>query len=339
MRKGCRMIVIIGYRFMPVFKFRFIAAMLGIILVCGNAHAQWREELGAFRIGIVADGDIADFVANLEPFRLAVEETLNVPVEIFPARDYPALISAVTGNRIEYAIFSATAYAAAWNLCECTEPLVIPRSGDGSTGYNQNIIAHIGGPSTLQDMLGKSLAIIGRDQIGGAMLALFELEQAGISADENGLKVRRFPSGEQAAQAFIGGTVDTLLGWQPAGTQASEFRGTFAYLAQLGFERGKLHTVWQSSLIPYRVHAIKRSLAHEAKQLMRTSMLELFDADPAAYDSLEPIFGGGYVTATPEQFSRIARMLAQRNIVADISSVEDNAPSVTDADSSEEKSE
>jgi phosphonate transport system substrate-binding protein len=298
----------------------FVAVLI-FLIATSTGLAQWRADLGVFRVGLVAGGDIADSVARLEPIRLALEEALSVPVEIFPARSYPAVISAVIGSRVDYAVLSATAYAAAWNLCDCIEPLVVARSNDGSSGYRQVVITRRGGPASIDKLRGRSLGVFGGSEIGGAMLALHELEQQGLPlADKGGeggaVTLRRFASGEAAVKAFNDGEIESLLGWQSDRGQSAEGRGTIAGLAARGMDPEQLQVIWRSSLVPHRLHAVRRTLDNEAKGLLRRLMIGLYDADPVAYDSLEPVFGGGFVAADALQFSHLAQMLAGRGVTA-----------------------
>ena len=77
------------------------------------ALADWRDEIKVLRIGVMTGPNSAYRLAQLEPFRAYLAEKLAVPVEIIPARDYRALIDAQVGSRVHYAIYSATAFAAA----------------------------------------------------------------------------------------------------------------------------------------------------------------------------------------------------------------------------------
>ena len=71
------------------------------LAVAVPAFADWRDDLGAFRIGVVTQNGRNYDQRRFEEFRKIVSETLSLPVEIFQARDAAARIDAVATSRIE----------------------------------------------------------------------------------------------------------------------------------------------------------------------------------------------------------------------------------------------
>ena len=110
-----------------------IAAVL--LFAIPPAQAGWREELGAFRIGVVAGFNPLGEKTGYDELKQTMRKALGMPVEVFIARDFAALIDAQASGRIEYAVMSSNAFAAAWAMCKCIEPLVAPVGQDGATGY------------------------------------------------------------------------------------------------------------------------------------------------------------------------------------------------------------
>lgn len=282
----------------------------GILMLApaADAAADWRDELGAFRVGILASGDIPASMAHAEPFRLALEEALGVTVEIFAARDYPTLVDATASARIEYSVLSATAYAAAWDRCQCVEPLVVARSGDGTDGFRQVIVTRIGGPSGTANLSGKRIAAIRSASFGGLDVAYKELRTQGVDLEAGAGNVEYFPTGEEAIAALRAGEVDALIGWSSmTGDPAQGYsRGTLRRIADLEGDASGYRIAWQSSPIPHRMHAIRKNLPGEAKTQLRNLLTAMFDNDPVAYDSVEPVFGGGFVVARQGQFDALA---------------------------------
>jgi len=286
---------------------KFITAVLSAIIVATNlnsamADTDWRNDIGTFRIGIVANNNASGVIAKIEPFRLAIAEALGLNVEIFTAKNYTALINAQTTSRIEYAIYSASAYATAWQICECVEPLVLPKSADGSQGYNSIIISSEKGPGDISQLASANLAGLSQSSFAGSRFAVFELESQNIKLPE---KIKFSDSGETAIQKFVEGEYNALIGWSSlTGNPTIGYsQGTLNLVAAKN--GGKIipyRMIWKSSVIPNRPHVIKKSLAGEAKTLLRNALTRMYDSDPVAYDSIEPVFGGGFVAARHGQF-------------------------------------
>lgn len=266
------------------------------------AQADWRKDIGTFRVGVVAKGNLDDTYAKIEPFRLAIAEALGLNVEIFIARNYRTLINAHVAARIEYAIYSASAYASAWKNCECVEPIVIPKSYDGAESYKSVIISSDNGPKNLTDLAGSKMTGLSKSSFAGHKFAVFELESKGISLPE---KIDFSSSGEDAISKFVSGKYDTIIGWSSLSGDPGEgySSGTLKHVAELnGGKSIPFKIIWESSAIPHRPHVVRKNLAGEAKILLRDTLSAMFDSDPIAYDSIEPVFGGGFVVARHGQF-------------------------------------
>ena len=97
--------------------------------------------------------------AGLAVLKQAYAQALGIPVEIFVARDYAALIDAQATARVDYAIYSTTAYATAALLCACVEPVAAPVGEDGATGIKAILVTRDGRLSKPADISTHRVAI------------------------------------------------------------------------------------------------------------------------------------------------------------------------------------
>ena len=272
------------------------------MFIFGNpnaSQADWRKDIGTFRIGIVAGNDVAGTISKIEPFRAAVSKALGLKVEIFPARNYQTLINAQTAARIEYAIYSASAYATAWKACKCVEPLAVPKSDDDASNYYSIIISGENGPKSTSQLATAKLAGLSKNSFAGHLFAVQQLKSQGVNLPET---IEFEPSGEDALMKFDEGKYGALIGWSSLVGEQSEgySRGTLKLLIKKSYK-----IIWQSSPIPHRPHVVKKSLAGEAKILLRALLTDLIESNPVAYDAVEPVFSGGFNVARHAQFQQI----------------------------------
>ena len=275
------------------------------------AMADWREDIGVFRIGIVTGGDIAGTLARSEPFRLAVSEALEMDVEFFPASSSKVLIDALVADRIEYAALSASGYALASVRCECVEPLVIPRSTDSTDGYHLIALTRNGAGFDPKELSGKNIAMISREAIVGEEFVKHLLQKE-FEIQTGEITFQSKESSEATQQAFAEGEYDILIGW-------SSLTGD----PGVGYSRGTLHQIlgripggqqlfrigWKSPSIPHKTHVLRKNLPGEAKTRLRDALVNLFERDPVAYDSIEPVYGGGFTAAREERFRELVEFL------------------------------
>ncbi|WP_164771769.1 PhnD/SsuA/transferrin family substrate-binding protein, partial [Mesorhizobium sp. M7D.F.Ca.US.004.03.1.1] len=145
----------------------------------GPAHADWRDDIGTFRIGIVAEPGAGNTVPGLAVLTDAYTKALGMKVEFVVARDYAALIEAQANARIEYAIYSATAYATASQRCLCIEPLVAPVDSDGAIGIRSVLLTRDGKLPDLAAMQSHRIAMAPSGSVGGSLLPLAALAAEG----------------------------------------------------------------------------------------------------------------------------------------------------------------
>lgn len=242
------------------------------------ARADWREDLGSFRIGISASDTQLLSPDDLNKLEAGYSKALGMPVVINTLRDYPALIDAQVSGRIEYAVYSSTAYASAWLLCECVEPLVAPVLGNGATGIRTELVVNASVPFTRLDLNGIRVGIPGKDSIAGfaVPLASYTVGSRALSQDEDFFT--RFPDMESTIAAFAKGNLDAYFSWaaanetgpvSEAGNEASE------NAKQLTFQDRtiEIKVPWVSPLLRFGPHAVRRDLNAEAKAAL-VSFLE-----------------------------------------------------------------
>ena len=257
-----------------------------------------------------------------EPFRLSVAEALGMPVEIVSFRDYPALVDSATRSRVEYAVLSAGAFSAAEAMCECLEPLVVSRAGDGTDSYRMVLIAPTTRTGGLTGFAGSRIGFVEPAAeggiAGGNWIASREMAAAGLDIAAGQASRIVFGNSAEATAALEKGEIDALVGWSSMTGDPSEgySRGTLRRLAALGGDPRQWRVAWESTLIPHRVHAVPAKLPPEAKSALRNRLADLFNADPVAYDAIEPAFGGGFIAARPSQFRAMIDLLRSAGIGA-----------------------
>jgi len=295
--------------------FSLLGALLFLATI--SAKADWRDDLGTFRLGIVSQGNSASTVARVEPFRLAVQETLGVNVSVIPFSNLLSLISAHSDGRIEQAILPATAYAATWQACECVEPLAVTKAFDQSSEIRSIIVVRndsaITSPSALA---GKKIMALSENSLASYGYPKFALAVSGTDLSAQNTEFVFAETARDAIVRFLAGEGDALFGWTSrVGDAAAGYsRGSLKRLAELneGTTNG-YRTIWASEPIPHRVHSIKKSLNGEAKTLLRDLMFGLNENDPIVYDAIEPIYSGGFAAIKQSAFNSLVEYVKSPN--------------------------
>lgn len=273
------------------------------------AEAGWREEIGTFRIGMVAQPGAGQTVLGLSRIKEAFAGVLAMPVEVFVARDLAALIDAQSNARIEYAVYPTTAYAITSRLCNCVEPLAAAVGVDGSTGLRTALVARSGRAADMSKLSGLRIAVPPAAAVAGNLLARQELSAAGIDLSASGAVLVETDGAATAERMFAEGAVDAILGWEAAVPVGSSSGGTEARMVASGIDAASLTVLWRSQPLRYGPHAVRLGLDPEVKAVLVPFLTGLRDVMPDVYDLLETQHGGGFVPVTQADYATALDMV------------------------------
>lgn len=268
-------------------------------------RADWRDDIGTFRIGIVAEPGGGNTVPGLARLTDAYTNALGMKVEFVVARDYAALIEAQASGRVQYAVYSALAYAAASERCGCVEPLVAPIDADGAVGIRSVLVTRDGKVPDLASMAAHRIAIAPADNVGGSLLPLTGLASGGVKIAQDAPFLARAASAT-AAEAMLGdGEADGLFGWEPVGGDGrpTGTGGTIMRLEAAGIPKASLRVLWTSSPLRYGPHAVRSDLDAEPKRRLTVFLTNLKSLTPDVYDLLESKHSGGFELAVAKDYA------------------------------------
>lgn len=278
------------------------AAAGAVLLLAAAApgRAGWREDIGTFRIGMVAEPGAGQSVAGLPALKDAYSSALGMPVEVLVARNLPALVEAQADRRVDYAVYTAAAYATAWRLCGCVEPVAAPVGADGSTAVRAVLLGRSGAAASLDGLAGRRVAVAA----GGALQPAAGLMAAVAAAGAGAPTLVEAASAEEAERLFASGGAEFLLGWEPVASDGTSVAGggTRARLALGGIDASQLSALWASPPVRYGPHAVRADLDGEAKRLLAAFLVGLRDSRPEIYDLVEFHRQGGFVATQHEAY-------------------------------------
>jgi phosphonate transport system substrate-binding protein len=274
---------------------RLGGAVVGFALTLASpASASWQDDFGTLRIGMVSPSG-GRGVVGLEQITTAFERAAGIHAEILVARDYPALIRAISEGRVHYAVYSAIAYGVSDAICGCVQPLAAPRGVDGAVGLRAVLLARRGAIASLDEISGARVVAGPMDGIGPQSLALAAIADAEPAGGE--VSVVHARSHSDAERLFRSGDAEILVGWEPVyedgGVEPQS--GTLArLLASAGMEANELAVIWSSETVAYGPHVVRSDLPEELKERLGRFLVNLRDQQPDVYEFVEPHRGGGF---------------------------------------------
>ncbi len=296
--------------------FHLRGLILAFALAATAAHADWRNDMKVLRIGILTAETPGADIARLEPFRAYLAEKIALPVELVPATTMATLIEAESSARVQYAILSASAYAATSEICKCVEPLVLPTAMDGSRGFHAIMLARADSPiQKLDDTDGARLALGAADSVAGNLIPLKEFAAAGIDPASHFAALYESPGPVDAIRALLDGRADVALAWSSlAGDPATGYSfGPLTTMVAAGtLSMDQVRIVWQSPLIPFGPHAVRTDMPAELKTMLRDALTAMAAEAPDTLDAVDrsAYGGGGFVAAAAADYAPLVALVA-----------------------------
>lgn len=272
-----------------------LATCFALTVSAYQSRAQ--DEIRRFRVGVAIGTD--EFIRErVEPFRLVLEDAVDMPVDLYLIDTLGELVDALAKGDVDYARLSPSAYAAAFTLCTCVEPIVTARPDTFPARFYGVAIGRKREQAiALQDLKEGRLGVMGSQSVAGYRVPLVNLAAEGIDSRAHFRSVIRIQDPVKGLQAILDGRIDVSFGWS---TLTGDSRNGYTagtlndfYLSgAAGFD--KLEVLWQSPAIPYSAHAVRLDLPDSLKERLRSALLKLRSRAPDAYLAIEPDLPGGF---------------------------------------------
>lgn len=271
-----------------------------------NDKAEWPQ---SFRVGFFAGDDAEKTLKDNEPFRLYMEKTLGVPVELFTGTSYSAVIEAMRAERVEAMLVGPFAYVLAVQEAQAEalginvglEADATSYNPDAPTHYYSTIFTKKGvGIATLEDLKGKDFAFVDPASTSGHLAPKTLLIKNGINPDSDMKTV------------FAGSHPSSVLAvWNDQAPAGATFENNLYTLAEegqiefCGFADGKtavkrtpeeikavydacpdgnLVIIAFSDEIPSTPFAVRSTLPDSFKNAVKDALLAIKDSDELVTD-------------------------------------------------------
>ncbi len=265
-----------------------IACMIMLLASQAVAMADWRKDLGVFRIGMIESEALKLSPGEMERMRRGYADALAMPVEIVRTRDFPALIDAHASARLEYAIFSAAAYATAYLVCECIEPLVQPIASNAATG-TRTVLFLDSKMSKAQVAQSKGLAVPGKNSLNGFGVPLASEDMISGKLIGNEPWLVFVEDTKAAVEQFAAGKVDGFFATvSSTATLATALQQGDPIATTLLTLSRQAKASWISNIVANGPHAVRKNLSTEAKNILSKYLVNLAQTDPNLNDLILP---------------------------------------------------
>ena len=229
-------------------------------------------------VGVVPSEEAERMVKNMEPATEFLRQELKIPVKIYRASDYTAIIEGMRGEKVDIGVFGAFSYILASGNAGA-EPLVVPgkKTGEPAT-YNSLLITHRdSGIESIKDVkrTRKKYTLSFSDPVStsGHLVPRGQLHMMGIDPEEHFKEILFSGSHTATILSLANNKVDV------AGCSYNVYR---KMIERGMLEEGKVKILWKSKPLPVDLVTVRKGLSAHFKAKLQDIYLRLAEEVPAS---------------------------------------------------------
>lgn len=294
---------------------RTLVGAAALMLAAGPALAQdWKAKYPELTLGVIPAENASGTVDRYTPLTAYLSKEIGVPVKLRVANDYAAVIEGQRAGNIQLAFYGPASFARAVMTGVKTEPLVNQKHDNGVSGYYSVIYVRADSPyKTIEDLKGKSLALVDPNSTSGNQAPRFFMQKAGHDVEKLFGKTFYAGSHENAVLALVQGTADAAANLYNSDTDTAVTRmvtkGMLKKPDGAPMAQSDFRVVFKSEFLPEGPFTVLSSLPDDLKQKIRQAFIDLPTKDKATFDKLSDGKDLGLNPVTLKDYQPIIEML------------------------------
>lgn len=170
-----------------------------------------------------------------------IQSQLQIPLDIYLAKDYQSLVSAIYSKKVDFAFLTAMSYASMKKQSE-VKVLMQKVWNQGSYYHSAIVVKPNSKIQSLQDLKSKKIAFVDKKSTSGFLLPMIELMKQGVSIKD--LNYKFYGTHKAAMDALNAGEVEAVASFS---SDEKANKGAWTHLYEKPIEVRKL---WVSQAIP-----------------------------------------------------------------------------------------
>lgn len=294
---------------------RTLVGAAALMFAAGPALAQdWKAKYPELTLGVIPAENASGTVDRYTPLTAYLSKEIGVPVKLRVANDYAAVIEGQRAGNIQLAFYGPASFARAVMTGVKTEPLVNQKHDNGVSGYYSVIYVRADSPyKTIEDLKGKSLALVDPNSTSGNQAPRFFMQKAGHDVEKLFGKTFYAGSHENAVLALVQGTADAAANLYNSDTDTAVTRmvtkGMLKKPDGAPMAQSDFRVVFKSEFLPEGPFTVLSSLPDDLKQKIRQAFIDLPTKDKATFDKLSDGKDLGLNPVTLKDYQPIIEML------------------------------
>jgi phosphonate transport system substrate-binding protein len=235
----------------------------------------------------------------------ALEEKLNVPVNIYISKNYDGLTEAMKNKKIDFAFFSAVTFVEAEKVAGAK--VLLKKVWDGPFYYSAIITTKSTRINDLDGLKNKRFGWVDEKSASGYLLPRIMLVKKGVNLKDYFKEEKFFGQHEASIKALVSGKTDGVA------VYGNDSKGLTGAWTQFAPKKGKdIKVLWVSGPIPNDPFCVRQDFYDKFPKFTHDMMFALIDFrdEPDEKNLIKTLYGiSSLELATSKQYDPIREMV------------------------------
>ncbi len=291
-----------------------VAAALTATMSFHAQAADWSKDYPELVLGVIPSENASTTSDRYAQLTSYLGKELGTKVTLRVANDYAAVIEGQRAGNIQIAFYGPASYARAAMTGVETTPLVNQRHDTGVNGYYSVLYVRADSPyKTMEDLKGKTLALVDPNSTSGNNAPRFFLNREGYSVDSFFGKNFFSGSHENALLALAQGTADAAANsWNSeddSNLTRMVSRGVLKDANGKALTKDDFRIIFKSDFLPEGPFAVLTTLPAQLQADIKQAFLDMPKKDKAGFDALSDGKDLEFVPTEAKEYEPIIEML------------------------------
>lgn len=296
----------------------FVVAAVAAATLAGTASAAfaegWKDQYPELSLAVIPAENASTTTDRYGPLADYLSKELGVKVTLRVANDYAAVIEAQRAGNAQIAMYGPASYARAVMTGVELDPLVVPRHSNGMTGYYSVVYVRADSAyKTIEDLRGKTLALVDPNSTSGNNAPRFFLDRAGYSVDTFFGKAFFAGSHDNAVLALAQGTADAAANSWNSEDDSNLTRmitkGVLKDAAGNPMKKEDFRVVFKSDFLPEGPYTVLSAMPEDLKAQIKQAFLDMPAKDAKGFAALSDGKDKEFVAIDHAAFDPIIEMV------------------------------
>ncbi len=290
-----------------------LLAALVLSLFAGADAQSWKAKYPEITFAVVPQDNARTTNARWSGFANYLSGALGVKVTLRTVQDYAAVIEGQRAGHIQIAFHGAASFARARLTGVAADAFATDLNADGDDGYYSVYYTLARSPyRRLEDLRGKTLALVDPNSTSGNSVPRYELFKKGIALERYFGRTIYAGSHENALYALAQGTVDAAINQWGSDDDSTLQQMLNQHMLKkpdgTAYSRADFRIVHKSQKILNGPYCLMSALPAEMKTAVKAAFFESPKRAPAAFAAISDGRRKGFVAVSNKDYDYILAM-------------------------------